>query len=318
MDYDVFNGDADGLCSLVQLRRAEPRDATLVTGVKRDIALLQQVQAGSGDRVAVLDISLDKNRADLQRLLNAGAEVFYCDHHFAGDIPESAGLDAVINPAADVCTSLLVNGRLQGAYAAWAVTGAFGDNLRDSAQRLAKTLDLDEAQLQALENLGIYINYNGYGPSLEDLHFAPAALYRLLARHDDPFQFMAAERAHFERLETGYREDMSAAASLQPIYRGDSAAVFLLPDAAWARRVSGVFGNDLANQDPARAHAVVTERADGDYLVSVRAPLDNKTGADVLCREFPTGGGRSAAAGINALPASQLQAFVDRIAAFYA
>jgi len=33
--YDVFNGDADGICALHQLRLAEPREATLVTGVKR-------------------------------------------------------------------------------------------------------------------------------------------------------------------------------------------------------------------------------------------------------------------------------------------
>ncbi|MDP4788459.1 MAG: DHH family phosphoesterase [Haliea sp.] len=318
MNYDVFNGDADGLCALVQLRRAEPCDATLVTGVKRDIALLEQVYAESGDSVTVLDISLDKNRASLQRLLAAGASVFYCDHHFSGDIPVSPQLEALINTSADVCTSLLVNGHLRGAYAAWAVTGAFGDNLRDSAARLAKGLDLSASQLQSLENLGIYINYNGYGPSLRDLHFAPAELYKLLALHDDPFTFMEAERSHFERLETGYRQDMAAAAALEPLYRTPAAAVYRLPDAAWARRVSGVFGNDLANQDPARAHAVVTEREDGDYLVSVRAPLNNKTGADELCREFPTGGGRAAAAGINALPAGQLQAFIDRIAAFYA
>ena len=40
----VFNGDADGLCALQQLRLASPRGAggeTLVTGVKRDIALLE-------------------------------------------------------------------------------------------------------------------------------------------------------------------------------------------------------------------------------------------------------------------------------------
>ena len=316
--YDVFNGDADGICALVQLRRAQPRDATLVTGVKRDIDLLKQVQAGQGAQITVLDISLDKNRGDLERLLAAGAEVFYCDHHFAGDVPQSPRLQALINPAADVCTSLLVNGHLQGAFAAWAVVGAFGDNLRDSALRLARPFAFNSMQLEQLEQLGIYINYNGYGPSLEDLHFSPADLYRLLSRFDDPFAFMAAEREHFQRLETGYREDMAAAAALAPEYRDAAAAVYLLPDAAWARRVSGVFGNDLANSDPARAHAVVTERADGDYLVSVRAPLNNKTGADVLCREFPTGGGRAAAAGINALPAAQLPEFIARIAAFYA
>ena len=38
--YDIFNGDADGMCALQQLRLREPRDAQLVTGVKRDIALV--------------------------------------------------------------------------------------------------------------------------------------------------------------------------------------------------------------------------------------------------------------------------------------
>ena len=61
---DVFNGDADGICALQQLRLAEPIQSVLVTGVKRDINLLQDVQAGKGDEVTVLDISLDKNRMD--------------------------------------------------------------------------------------------------------------------------------------------------------------------------------------------------------------------------------------------------------------
>ena len=62
---------------------------------------------------------------------------------------------------------------------------------------------------------------------------------------------------------------------------------------------------------------VFTERADGTYLVSVRAPLDNKQGADELCRQFPTGGGRAAAAGINALPGDQLDAFIDALRTSY-
>ena len=67
--FDVFNGDADGICALQQLRLAEPCEATLVTGVKRDIALLGRVRAGPGDEVTVLDISLDKNRDALLGLL---------------------------------------------------------------------------------------------------------------------------------------------------------------------------------------------------------------------------------------------------------
>ena len=67
--FDVFNGDADGICALIQLRLAKPLDAELITGVKRDITLLQQVNAIAGDCITVLDISLDRNRTDLQRLL---------------------------------------------------------------------------------------------------------------------------------------------------------------------------------------------------------------------------------------------------------
>ncbi len=91
---------------------------------------------------------------------------------------------------------------------------------------------------------------------------------------------------------------MSLAAALQPIHETPAAAVFLLPDEPWARRVSGVYSNDLVNLHPARAHAVLTEIGGGDLLVSVRAPLANRTGADEICRQFPTGGGRKAAAGI--------------------
>ncbi|HZV66950.1 MAG TPA: hypothetical protein VFG03_18780, partial [Telluria sp.] len=41
--YDVFNGDADGICALHQLRLAQPAETRLITGVKRDIALLDRL-----------------------------------------------------------------------------------------------------------------------------------------------------------------------------------------------------------------------------------------------------------------------------------
>lgn len=316
--FDVFNGDADGLCALAQLRNAEPREAELITGVKRDINLLERVEAAAGSQVTVLDVSLDKNRVGLQRALEAGAQVFYCDHHFAGDIPSSDNLQAVINTAPDVCTSILVNEHLQGAFREWAVVGAFGDNLQASARSIARPLALPEDGLQQLESLGIYINYNGYGSNLEDLHFEPAELFSLIRPYASPFDFMRDSREQFEKLEQGYEQDMGSAASLAPEYRDSAVAVFMLPNEPWARRVSGVYSNDLANADPARAHAVLTTKANGCYLVSVRAPLENKTGADELCMKFPTGGGRKAAAGINDLPGELLQEFIDTFAAFYA
>ncbi len=161
-DFDAFNGDADGVCALVQLRLAEPRDATLITGVKRDISLVKRIEAGSGDRVTVLDVSLDKNRDDVLRLLDGGAQVHYVDHHYAGEIPDHPGLNAHINPASDVCTSLLVNGELKNAFVEWALVGAFGDNLSVSAHTLAKQTDLSANSLHQLDDLGIAVAMEEY------------------------------------------------------------------------------------------------------------------------------------------------------------
>jgi single-stranded DNA-specific DHH superfamily exonuclease len=314
---DIFNGDADGICALTQLRNAEPLESTLITGVKRDIALVAKAEVAAGDRITALDISFDKNRDGVLKALDAGAEVFYVDHHFAGEIPESDKLTTIIDSDPNVCTSLLVNGYLKGQYLEWAVTGAFGDNLKASARTIAAPLGLSDTQVTLLENLGVYMNYNGYGASLEDLHFAPAELFELVRPYETPFAFVEEARETFEKLESGYRQDMAAAMAVNATRDSETTAVFILPNEAWARRVSGVYSNDLANASPGRAHAVLTERADGTYLVSVRAPLDNKQGADELCRKFPTGGGRAAAAGINALPGDQLDAFIDALGASY-
>ncbi|MGI9301396.1 MAG: acetyltransferase, partial [Gammaproteobacteria bacterium] len=161
--FDVFNGDADGICALHQLRLAAPRDSELVTGVKRDIDLLKRVEAGEGDCVTVLDISLDKNREALERLLDRGANVLYFDHHFPGGVPEHANLDATIDTAAGVCTSLLVDDYLEGRYRAWAIAAAFGDNLDDVARDVANDAGLTTVRQTQLRELGIYINYNAYG-----------------------------------------------------------------------------------------------------------------------------------------------------------
>ena len=138
-----------------------------------------------------------------------------------------------------------------------------------------------------------------------------------MSTYASPFQFIKDSGPNFQKLEIGYQQDMSAAASLEAEQQSDSTAVFILPNEPWARRVSGVYSNDLANDNPSRGHAVLTVKANGNYLVSVRAPLKNKTGADELVRRFPTGGGRKAAAGINDLPADQLSDFIDQFKVFY-
>ena len=315
MKFDVFNGDADGICALLQLRLTNPHKTTRVTGIKRDIALLDRVNAVSGDHVTVLDISMAKNQLPLRRLLGEGVTVDYIDHHDPAEIPEHPGLTTMISEAPEVCTSLLVNGRLRGAQVTWAVVGAFGDNLDEPAQQLGAKSGLSSDALQELRQLGVCINYNGYGASIEDLYFHPNALYEKLYEAAMPEAFLRSE--DFAILKHGYDSDLAASASLKPLITEQYVAAYQLPDAPWARRVSGVFSNDLVRAYPDRAHAVLTEQSDGAFLVSVRAPFNHRVGADKVCSQFDTGGGRAAAAGINRLPAADVEALFSALAAEY-
>lgn len=131
----VFNGDADGLCALQQLRLAEGAGAMLVTGVKRDIRLLSRVSAGPGCRVTVLDVSHERNRGDVARLLAAGAALRYFDHHFAGELPNHPRFRAYIDTAPDVCTSVLVDRYLRGAMRAGPSSRRSATRCRTSAAR---------------------------------------------------------------------------------------------------------------------------------------------------------------------------------------
>lgn len=310
MNYiDVFNGDADGICALHQLRLANPVDSTLVTGVKRNINLLKQVHSNKDDFITVFDISLDKNRDDLLRCLSNGSNILYFDHHFSGEIPDNESLKCYIDTDENVCTSLLVNEYLNGKHLAWAVTAAYGDNLFIAAEEAAKPLALSKEKLEALKLLGTCINYNGYGATLDDLIFAPEELYKKIKNYSDPFDFINNEPA-YKKLVDGYHEDSSKAQKLHAEYKSDTHALFILDDEKWARRVSGVFANQLAQDNPNRAHAMLTKNSEGAFVVSVRAPLNNKVGADELCRQFDTGGGRKAAAGINRLPAVDYERFL--------
>ena len=313
--YDIFNGDADGICALHQLRLAEPRAAELVTGVKRDIQLLERVAAQSGDELTVLDVSMKSNAAALARALKSGARVSYFDHHDSGDVPSHPGLEAHIDTAADVCTSLIVDRHLGGRYRLWAVVAAFGDNLVNAAVRAAQPCGLSHTELARLHELGDCLNYNAYGESVDDLHYHPADLYRTISRYGDPRHFMFDEPV-FNVLKSAYAEDLYRAQEIDPHHASPDAAIYVLPNAAWSRRVSGLLANRLAHDHPGRAHAVAVAK-EGGYNVSVRAPVERPTGASAVCRQF-SGGGREAAAGINLLPESDLQRFVETLARAFA
>ncbi|WP_296947611.1 hypothetical protein [uncultured Massilia sp.] len=318
MAYDVFNGDADGICALHMLRLHAPARRTLVTGVKRDIELLRRVPAGPDLDVLVLDISLDANAGELRRLLDGGARLTWFDHHMAAcaQAQRHPHLSLHCDTAPDVCTSILVDRHLGGRYRPWAVTAAFGDNLDRPACALARSLGLDEAGTNALRQLGQALNYNAYGECEADLHIAPANLYRAISGHETPDGFLRT--ALYRDLLDGYRSDCARLQGLLPHWQRDGNAVYVLPSAPWARRVNGVLANRLAARQDGAAFAVVLASSDGTYLISVRSGQPEARSACGLCGEFPGGGGRKAAAGINRLPADQLERFIDRFGTYFA
>ena len=314
--FDVFNGDADGICALHQLRLAEPVHAEIVTGLKHDIALLERVDAAAGDAVTVLDVSLDRNRTALVRLLQRGVSVRYFDHHRAGDIPLHAGLEAHIDASGLACTSELVDRYLGGRFRIWAVVASFGDNFREAALRLAAPLGLDGPQLERRESLGQGLNYNAYGFARDDVLVQPEELYRIVSGHADPFELLEREPA-IARLESERRADLARATAIQPVRVSPAHEAWVLPDARWSRRVMGTFANWLVTERPGRAHAVLAPLPPGGYTVSIRAPVGCATSAVDFCRTFPGGGGRVTAAGIECLASERIDEFLAAFAAAY-
>jgi len=224
--------------------------------------------------------------------------------------------DGVAKQKDPVCTSLLVDDYIAGKHRAWAVVGTFGDNFDNAAHRAAEPLGLCAKDIEALRELGICLNYNGYGPKVEDLHFPPDELFRRLHPYTDPLEFIVADDT-FAALREGFAEDMAKARAVSPQLATERHGIYVLPAEAWARRASGVLANELAQGAPERAHALLTRLPQGGFVVSVRAPLTAPDGADALCRQFPSGGGRKAAAGINELPEADYDAFVERFRAAF-
>jgi len=316
--YFAFNGDADGLCALQQLRLDTPQpDAVLVTGVKRDICLLQRIAAVAGDRITVLDVSHDQNRDDVLRLLAAGASLHYVDHHHAGVLPQHRRFTCCIDEAPEVCTSLLVDRQLGGRHRAWAMVATFGDNLPHVGRALASKPGLDAASVAILERLGIYLNYNAYGADIADLHFDPALLAEAMLPFADPLSF-AAQSPVYARLAAAYDQDMALARQLAPLRKLKGATLMLLPDQPWARRIIGVLANELMQDQPDCAIGILSPDSKGGFAVSVRTPRACHAGAAEFCLGFDSGGGRQLAGGINHLPGADLEQFLQRFEACFA
>lgn len=311
--YLIFNGDTDGICSAHQFQLAYPADYNLVTGVKRDNSLLKKIADYVGiDSVTVFDIAIEKNLPELKRLLFFDVPVRWFDHHFSEPMPEHDLFTCTIDTDAKVNTAYLVAKELR-TFSAWTVMGLCGDNIFTTAEKLAEELKLTGDNYLRLKEAGELINYNGYGGSLEDLHFHPAELLKQMKPFQDALEFLEnTDIVPF--LRNGMNEDLAKAETVNPVDKG----VYLFPDEKWSRRVIGVFANRKANEETDKAHAVLVEKSDGkSYAASVRSPLTREQSAAEFCKQFPTGGGRMKAAGINELPKEQLTDFSKRFAEFF-
>jgi hypothetical protein len=175
---------------------------------------------------------------------------------------------------------------------------------------MASAAGIDAPMAATLEQLGIRLNYNAYGSAIGDLCFDPADLARQMLPFADPLAFVR-DSPVFARLGACYEDDMLRARALAPARQVPGATLVVLPDEAWARRAIGVLANELTRAQPGCAIAILSPHPEGGFTVSVRVPAGRPTGADEFCRGFGTGGGRKLAAGINHLPAAE----VDRFAA---
>lgn len=307
--YDVFNGDADGILALHQFRLAHPETSQLITGVKRDVKLIQQLQGHSDLQINVFDISLESNENAVQNLLDQNCSFLWFDHHRRGSLPDSEQLTTHIDLSPSCCTSILVDQDLKGQHHLWAIAAAFGDNLRAVAEKLCESANLNETEQAQLRDIGETLNYNGYGEAREDLNIWPADLYDELKNWTQPFDYYRQSQI-FKRLQAQKTEDENVLGQSQKLFECSIGNITLLPRGPSSKRMSGIFSNDLVHTEPDKAHAIFTHLDDNSgYRISIRAPLSKLENADTLAKRFPTGGGRAGAAGVNQLPHDQLENF---------
>lgn len=305
----LFNGDADGILSQHMLYLAGIQPTLRITGMKRDIALLERLPLPFSGDVHVLDISLKTNaKAAQQFLATEGGHLTWYDHHERVDIPDGPRFKTHIHPTAGQCTALIVNSVHRHAFDLWATAAAFGDNVTASAEALIRKCEISLGDRNALAELGELVNYNGYGEP-EDAWISPLTMAQKLEGFENPLVFFR-ESGIFEGLAHQLKTDESQCTSLQPWQSQAKAAIYRVPDTAWARRFGATWMNRLIRLHPDQGFAIFQARRDGGYLVSLRSPqkgpLAHWSAAEFASR-YPTGGGRVQAAGINVLPEDQLE-----------
>ena len=284
MRWFAFNGDADGICSMVQWGLVHGVEGNSVTGVKRDIELLANIIPESGDEIICMDISLARNHSRARELCDRGFKITWFDHHLAGEPIE--GLDAHIDTSSNVCTAKIVENFL-GVKSEWAEVALHGDGLSVHSSR------------PDFKELGELLNYNGYGADLDDLHFHPDKLMRLCLESKTPEKFL--QTPAFETLKKGFADDMRNVESINEVD-----GIYLLPNEAWARRVVGVVAHRINSTGPG-PHVIAIDKGN-----TLQVSLRGNDGIGDICSMFG-GGGRATAGGIDALPKEEITALMNEV-----
>lgn len=275
---DVCNGDADGLCSILQWRMHEPKEATMLALLDCDTSLVGRVHTRPGDEFLMCDIPMEPNRSTLLQLLAGGARVQYFNHQVTEEIPWHPLLQTTVDFSRDACTSLIVDRLLGGKYRGWAVVGAYGKHLTHVADKLAMDMGLVADVRAQLRELGELISYNALVPHEDDACIAPARLYEHLSRYPSPTDFLRSEPIISE-LDSVRRDDLYRATELTPYWQDAYACVYVLPDAPWAHRVAGGLDKAIAAREPTRAHAFLCPAGDTHFRVTVHAARNTSVGS---------------------------------------
>ncbi len=266
---DVCNCDADGLCSILQWRLHEPKESTILALMDAEASLVGRVHTRPGDEFLMCDIPIEPNRSTLLQLLQAGARVQYFNHYVTDEIPYHPGLRATIDACKQTSTSLTVDRLLGGKFRKWAVVGAYGKRTTYAAESLALEMGIGSDTRARLRELGKLISYNACATHERNACIPPSQLYERLSQYRDPLEFLRSESLASE-LDAARRDDLAKASALAPFWQDENACVYVLPDTPWAHRVACGLDEELAANNPTRAHAFLCDDGKGGFSAKVR------------------------------------------------
>jgi hypothetical protein len=190
----------------------------------------------------------------------------------------------------------------------------YGDNLHEQADKFNPCFD--EITMSKLKEVGETLNYNGYGNEELDLTAHPKDVYIDLKEYESPFEYRIKSET-YNKIHTHMKSDEAELSSSEILHESETGKVILLPNTRASIRYSGIYSNQQTTDSPDEAFAILTSVGGGNYRISIRSPKTNPYGASKLALQFPTGGGREKAAGVNELPKSELNNFIEKFEEVY-